>query len=497
MDVAKVMFGQYLPDLPATDNPGLTEALNCLPTDKFYRAYRPLSAAGNALSERPRGGISAYDSSGNGFFYVGTETTIQQKSGIGWTDKSGATYTTGSDSYWRFAQFDDLVIGTNYEDVPQSLTVGSGSNFADLALTGTAPQARHIGIVGRHVVLGDTIDGTNGTVPHRLQWCRIDDPTEWPVPNSADALVKQAGEQFMPGFGGAVTGIVGNDQFGIVFQRSAVSRMTYVGGDLVYQFDVIDAARGAAYPNAIVPVGDMVYFIAADGFYVTDGVSVKAVGVSRFDRHFTSGVDTGYKERVYGALDRATNLIHWVYPGSGNTSGRPNMGLVYNYREDRITRVTDEVECLVSGITTAVTLEDIDSYFGSLDDVVPSLDDPFWKGGNEVLYGFTADFEIGTFAGTPGVAVIDGAESELNAGWRSHISGIAPMVQSQSAVTVSLGTRNALTDAVSYGSAASVNSRTRFADFRRDARYARARVSITGDFPAAQGVLYRARRAGL
>jgi hypothetical protein len=346
-------------------------------------------------------------------------------------------------------------------------------------------------------VLGDTVDGTNGTVPHRLQWCRIDDPTEWPTPNSADALAKQAGEQFMPGYGGVVTGIVGNDQFGIVFQRSAVSRMTYVGGDLVFLFDVIDSARGAAYPNAIVPVGDLVYFIAADGFYVTDGVSVKPVGASRFDRLFTEGVDTGYKERVYGALDRATNLIHWVYPGSGSSGGTPNMGIVYNHREDRITRVLDDVECLVSGITTAVTLEDIDDYFGSLDDVVPSLDDPFWKGGNEVLYGFTADYEIGTFAGTPGTAVIDGAEAELNPGFRSFISGVSPMVQTQSSVTVSIGTRNALSDAVSYAPAVSVNSRTRFADFRKDSRYARCRVSIVGDFPAAQGVTYRAQRAGV
>lgn len=496
MNVGKVLFGQYLPDLPPTDNPGLTEALNCLPTDKFYRAYRPLKALGNALSERPRGGISAFDSSGNGFFYVGSETSLWQKNGANWQDKSGATYTTASGSYWRFVQFDTLVIGTNYEDAPQALTVGDGGDFADLALTGTAPNARQIGIVGRHVVLGDLNDD-DGPVPHGIQWCRIDDPTDWPIPNSNEAREKQSGRQMMPGFGGAVTGIFGNDQFGIVLQRNAVSRMTYVGGDLVYQFDLIDAGRGAMYPNASVQVGNLVYFIAADGFYVTDGVSVKPVGAGRFDRHFTAGVDTTYKERVYGALDRVTNLIHWTYPASASTGGSPNYGIVYNTREDRITRVEDGVQCLVSGTTTAVTLEELDDFFTSIDDVAPELDDPFWKGGNEALYGFTPSYQLGTFAGTPGVAVIEGAESEVTPGWRSHISGVSPLVQSQSAVTVALGTRDSLAEEVTYTPAAAPNQRTRFADFRKDARYARARVSITGEFPAAHGVLYRARRSGV
>jgi hypothetical protein len=47
----KVMFGEYLPDLPVTDNPGLTEALNVLPVDKFYRAYHPIAGAGTALAD--------------------------------------------------------------------------------------------------------------------------------------------------------------------------------------------------------------------------------------------------------------------------------------------------------------------------------------------------------------------------------------------------------------------------------------------------------------
>lgn len=492
----KVLFGEFLPDLPPTDNPGLTEALNVLPVDKFYAAYKPLTGITAALSERPRGGIGALDSAGNAYFYAGTATALHQRNGAAWTDKTDTAYTTASDDYWRFVQFDSWIIGTNYAEVPQALPVGDGGDFDDLALVGTAPNARQVGIVGRHLVLGDTVDGVNGIVPHRIQWSRIDDPTEWPVPNSTDARNKQSGEQFMPSAFGPVTGIVGNDQFGIVFQHAGISRMTYVGGDLVYQFDVIDSTRGAAYPNAIVEVGKLAYFIASDGFFVTDGVKVEPIGASKFDRLFLESVDTGYKGRVYGALDKARNLIYWTYPGVGSSAGVPNSLIIYNYREGRATRASDVVECLVGGLTTAVPLESIDNYFASIDDVVPSLDSPFWKGGNDSLLGFTPAHELGVFAGSPGTAVIEGQEAELSPGLYSYISGVRPMVQGQAAVTVSLGTRNGYADSVVYGAPMALHPRTGCADFRVETRLVRARVNISGAFPAAQGLMYQAQASG-
>src|SRR6185369_13798694 len=141
------------------------------------------------------------------YLYAGTATALYQRTGAAWTDKSPAPYTTATDDYWRFAQFDSNIIATNYAEVPQKIAVGSGGNFGALATVGTAPKAKQIGIVGRHVVLGDTIDGVNGAVPHRIQWSRIDVATEWPVVGSADALAKQSGQQFMPAGLGQVTGI--------------------------------------------------------------------------------------------------------------------------------------------------------------------------------------------------------------------------------------------------------------------------------------------------
>lgn len=490
-----IKFGEWLPDLPANDNPGLSYALNVVPKNGVYAAYRPMSGIGTALSERPRGAIAVRDTAGNAFFYVGSATKLSVRNGTSWTDKSGAAYTTASESYWRFVQFDELVIATNYEDVPQAIDAGDAGNFADLALTGTAPRARQIGKIGRHVFLGDTFDGTNGAVPYRVQWPRIDDPTEWPVPNSSDAAAKQAGEQFLNSAFGAVTGIFGNDQFGVIFQQSGITRATYVGGNLVYQFDEIEDSRGCPYPNAIVTDGKLCYFPSADGFYVTDGVSVTPIGYAKFDQFFSQAMDNSYKYRAYGALEKESSLIYWSYPGVGSSAGTPNSLIAYNVRENRASPAADAMEVLVSGLTSGYTLDQLDSLFGSLDEVMPSLDSDFWKGGNEIVVGFDSSYKLGTLSGEPGTAILDVQEAELNPGLMTHIEGVKAVVDS-SDLTVALGTRGNLSDAVTYSSDVAPTARTGFSDFRSESRYIRARVKIGGDFSAAQGVLYQSQPAG-
>lgn len=493
----KVPFGKWLPDLPTLDNPGLTEALNVLPVRATYKPYQPLVGVGDALPDRPRGAASALDQSSNTFRYAGTATDLYARAGSTWTTKSGAVYTMSSADYWRFAQFDSTLIATDYADVPQAIQVGAGGNFADLALTGTAPRARQIGVINRFVILGDTIDGTNGAVPNRIQWPAIDDPTNWPVPGSANALSVQAGEQFMNASYGPVTGIVGGDQYGIVFQRSGITRATYIGGNLVFQFNAIEENRGALCPNAIARVGKSTYFVANDGFYVTDGVSVAPIGAGEVDTWFADRFDATFPERMYSAVDLSKKIIMWSFAGPGATAGRPNCLMVYNYNEQRWTHSEDECEILSSGLTQGVSLDDLDAYFASIDAVTPSLDSTVWAGGVNTVSAFDAEYKLGTFSGTPGTAVLEGQEVELNPGLYTRVQGIKALVIGNApTVTVALGRRDDLGTAIAYTSETSPTPRTGFCDFDSEARYNSSRVTIVGDFDSAIGVEYQAVPSG-
>lgn len=496
----KVLFGKWLPDLPTLDNPGLTEALNVLPVLGTYKPYLPLVGVADALSARPQGAASALSAAGVAFTYAGTATELFIRSGTGWVQRNPAfsTYSLTSSDYWRFAQFDTTLIATNYEDVPQAVEAGQPSFlFADLALTGTAPRARQVGIINRFVMLGDTVDGTNGAVSSRLQWSAIDDPTNWPVPGSANALSVQSGQQFMNSSFGPVTGIVSGEQFGIIFQRSGVARASYVGGDLVFQFNTIEENRGAICPNAIAKIGKLAYFIAADGFYVTDGYTVVPIGSGEVDSWFADRFQVAYLERVYAAVDLSRKLILWAFPGPGANNGRPNIVMVYNYDEKRWTHSVDECEVLASGLANGITLDDLDAYFASIDDVVPSLDSNAWSGGINTVSAFDTANKFGTFSGAAGSAVIEGQEVELNLGLYTRVQGIKPLVIGSAPImTVALGRRDDLGTAITYSTDVAPTPRTGFCDFDSESRYNSSRLTITGNFDSAMGVLFQALSSG-
>ena len=76
---------------------------------------------------------------------------------------------------------------------------------------------------------------------------------------------------------------------------------------------------------------------------------------------------------------------------------------------------------------------------------------------------------------------------------RSFVRGVRPIVDG--AATVSLGTRNLVTDAVTWTDPVSVHPRTGMAPFRSDARYHRAKLSFS-DFDFAQGLDIDASRSG-
>jgi hypothetical protein len=278
---------------------------------------------------------------------------------------------------------------------------------------GTAPSARQIGIINRFVVLGDVTEPGGTATPHRIMWSGLDDHTQWPLPGSSTAASVQSGAQTFDATYKEVTGVANGEQSGVIFQRGAIHRLTYIGGASVFQIDTIEKARGCICPNGMVQIGPVAYFPSADGFYLTDGVQVTPIGANKVDNYFLDDLDSSYLYRVYGAVDYQNQNIYWAYPGSGNTSGRPNKILVYNYRDGRWTNCDQETEGIFAGLTFAVSLDDLDSYFSSVDLTTPSLDSSAWKGGNNLILGFDSSFVLGGFSALAGTTVIETQEVQL------------------------------------------------------------------------------------
>ena len=156
--------------------------------------------------------------------------------------------------------------------------MGLSNPYTFTKFTVVSPVGRTCGTVGEFVITGDGYD---------VQWCAIGDPTDWPTPATDDARAKQSGKQTMINRFGVVTGIAGNDFFGYVFQETAITKMTYVGGDVVFRFDTFEEQRGCHAYNRYEEVDDKVFFESRQGYHLLEDGQILDLGIGKVDVSYT------------------------------------------------------------------------------------------------------------------------------------------------------------------------------------------------------------------
>lgn len=472
-----INFGSYLPDLPDFENQGATEAKNVIPADTSYKQLNALSAQTDALTARCQGATHGRDYDGNSKNYAGDATKLYELTDGSWADVSNGTYNIASDESWQFTQWNEDIIATNITDNPQKFTIGTSPTFADLT---TTLKARYVDVVGNFVVFANTNDA-DGIIPHRVRWSAYNDHTDYAVSSAT-----QSDFQNLKATNGAITQIIGG-AYGTIFQERAISRMTYVGTPLVFRFDAIEENRGTQFPNSVVKVGNNIYYLAENGFFVFDGARSHPIGEG-VDKTFYSDLDNTFPERVYGAVDPLNKLIFWSYPGSGN-GGIADTLIIYNYNPNAIRKwsyaeITSQV--LYRSLAEGYTMDNMDSYNSNLDAITISLDSQFWTGGSVSLSAFDSANKMATFTGSALTATLETTEIELIKGRKARLQRIRPMIDGGT-VTVQMGTRNVLTDSITWGSSISPET-SGDVSVHSNARYQRARVSVTGGFTHAQGI---------
>ncbi len=125
--------------------------------------------------------------------------------------------------------------------------------------------------------------GAPSTDRYSIRWSAIGDPTSWPTPNTEAARIVQAGSQTFPSEHGWVTGLAGNDFYMYIFQERAISKGTYVGGDVVISFDVFEEDRGCVRAGRMVQVDDAVFFQSDRGFHKLEGDQIVDIGYGLVD----------------------------------------------------------------------------------------------------------------------------------------------------------------------------------------------------------------------
>lgn len=470
----KIPFGPWTPDATDIGHNGLEEALNCFPRADGYAAMPEMQTFGSSVTASAvLTGYSTRDLSANGYTFCGTNDHLYKQSSTGAWDAVNRTASYGA-GVFRFATFGNTLLAVNGVDSLQVYTLGTSTRFLDASASASAPVATYIAVVRDFVFLGRITSAFN-----RVQWSHINNPLRYgrSQPNQSDF-------QDLPGDGGNVVGITGGD-FGLVLTDRSIHRFSYIGAPLVFRRDEIAPNTGCIAAGSIARYQNLTFFLSGNGFMLCDGATAVSIGDEQVDDWFFENADSGFYDRMSAAIDPDRKLYVLSFTSTTSTNGTPDKLLIYNFESRRWTNASETMECLFSGIARgAYTLEQLDT-FGTLDSLVHSLDSDQWGGSKQnVLAGFNSSHVFETLNGASyKAATLITGEGQLYDGMRAMVREVRPLVQGDSATTISarLGVRNRLIDSVSYGAAASMNLHG-LCPVRMNARFHRMRFDVSGGF---------------
>lgn len=420
----KMVFGDFLPDLPDHGSPGLAEAVNVYPGSVGYRPVGAFLAHTDALPSTCRGASAFVAPSGRVVLIAGTATTLYRQNGAAWTQiATGYTLLTGG--RWRFVQFGAIAIATNANDVMVKINLETD---VVATLGGTPPKFQALAVVNNFVV-GTQSDGA----VNRVAWSGENNAEYWTF-----ASRKSDYNDFADG--GEITGILGGET-GLILQRNAVRRMAYIGGNVLFRFDKVSSNVGCATVHSVAQHGEYGFWLSDTGFKMWDGAQIRSIGFEK--------VDTAFNE-LYGIVDYAA--MSTAIDGQRNTvvwSTGQRMW-VYNWLLDKWAVVEVAAEIVTSRLTRAPSVDQQDPAVGAFDDIVENVpldvfDAARFQAGDPRFYLFVGGL-LGTFAGANLEARVTGRSVEVIEGRDARLRRVRPMTDAVAGITVRIDSRQRLGD---------------------------------------------------
>lgn len=416
----RIIFGGWTPDQPDFLAEGLQTARNVYPAPLGYRPVNEFIALTTALPSPCRGASAFVAPDGTAQIIAGTATKLFRSSGLDWV-RIGGLYSVSEDERWRFAQFGGIAIATNGANPMVKIDLETS---AVTTLGGSPPRTKLLTVVKDFVVAGVINDDVR-----TLQWSGINDAEFWtPALNQSDFQIMATG--------GEITGLLGGE-VGIILQRGRISRMTYVGGNIIFQFDEISYNIGCVSRHSVAQSGSFGFFLSDNGFMMWDGAQLKPIGFERVDRTFATAYSRANWGDMSTAVDAKNNLVCW------------SMGseiYVYNWALDRWSIIRQAAQIIFPGFTRSLTLEEVGLLFPNIDDMFVSLDSDVFQGGNPALFAFNSENKMGAFRGAPMEAELELANQELVSGRESRINGVRPLTDATVGLVLSIETRSRLGD---------------------------------------------------
>ncbi len=467
--MAIISFGEYRPDVTDYESTNTKNILNVLARGDGYGPFQDFASFTGALPAACRGGFYARKNDGTVSVFAGTSNKLYNLDNTAgtWTDVSLGTSTYGtlaSSANWQFAQFNNYVIATQANDNVQYFDLTASSTFG--ALSSSAPRAAYVSIVNRFVMLS----GLPSPNVYRVQWSGLDNIFVW------TSGVSQSDFQDLAD-GGIVRGVAGGEQ-GIIFQDAAIRRMTFSpGSPYIFGIERIATDNGLFAPYSLIRASDRLFYLSPQGFQMLlPGGYPIPIGKERVDHTFFADVDTNSIQLIMGACDPTHTRVFWAYKSLQGATGVFDKILSYDYVLERWTPISQMGEFIMSLARPGLTLEGLDSAFGTNIDTISlaSMDD-ISIGSFATLSGVDSSHKLGFFTGDNKEATLETAEHGGD-GRRIFVRGYRPVTDAAT-IYGSVSNRETLQSTAGYSAETLINSIGTI-DARVSTRYARGKMRI-------------------
>ena len=287
-----------------------------------------------------------------------------------------------------------------------------------------------------------------------------------------------------------ITGIIGGET-GLIFTRTGIYRMEYVGAPLIFTFDKV-SNRGCDYAGSIAALSsDDVFYLAEDGFLRYKAGEVVPIGAERVNDYFFTDFDRTKLNDIQAIVDPSRDLVLWSYPATDG-GGVNNRLLAYNYVTDGWGIATIPHDFVGLSRQSGTTMEGLDAEYPNLDAMTVTLDSSRFSGGPEFLCLAVGDDVNGSTLNSLDGATLD---LELTTGEFEPtekrvvlMRSISPHIEASDAtVTAAIGGRSRQIDPLTFNAAASVNAEN-LIPCRKSARYFAVKFTASGEWSQAFGL---------
>ena len=214
--------------------------------------------------------------------------------------------------YW------DTSSGTSNRAVPLSDLTGASN-------TPTVAKQVIVSDVDRHVIaFGCNPLGSNTQDPLLIRFSDQEDPADW-----TPTTLNTAGDLRL-GSGNTIVQAVETRQQILVFTDQTLHSMQYIGPPYTFGINLISQNISIRSPNAAIAVGDKVFWMGVDQFYMYQGQVEQLKCTVR--EKVLNDINLDQADKVVVGLNSGFHEIWWFYPSK--TSSNIDKYVVYNYDQD-------------------------------------------------------------------------------------------------------------------------------------------------------------------